>query len=101
MATEDIEVKEPWDVVRTMHELDKLELHVKYFMSHTMQTMSTPRQDMWGRIYSDEVEHPMGNFLAAINSCKEGCYRQYGETQFKEGRQMTFEFKDALEELDG
>lgn len=100
MGNEDIPVAEPWDVVRTMHELDNLDQHIREFMSHTIQTMSRPATDMWGNAV-DGVEHPMGGFLSTIKACKDGCYRQYGESQFRDGHQMTLEFKEALGELDG
>lgn len=90
----DLVVREQWDVVRTMWELEQLENHITRFIEHTAQTMSTPaRVDTpFGAVYdTDEegnakVEHPFGRMLSVVTSAKKGCFERYGEDMFRQGK---------------
>lgn len=83
MGSEEIEVGVPWDTITTMKELEALEQQTRRFISHTMQTLSRPVQDVFGHRL-DEVEHPMGNFLGVITSCKNGVMQRYGHDMYKQ-----------------
>jgi hypothetical protein len=98
MGTEDIPVGRQWDTIETMTELLELEDHVKRFVSHTMQSMSSPRTDMWGNHIDGQVEHPMGGFLGVIQACKAGVYQRYGEDMFKQG--VLFDLQFQTEDVD-
>ena len=105
MGTEDIEVKQQWDVTTTIRELHELRGSIVRFMEHTLQTLgrkhrtSTP----FGDFIEDDAPlvHPLGATLAAIDGALTGCYKHYGETQWKQASLLDAEFESRLKDDDG
>jgi hypothetical protein len=89
MGIEEIEVKEQWDVVTTLKELEELRAMVVRFMEHTLQTMGKPRTYFLPdgtQETTDEVIHPLGEAIASITACVEGCHKAYGKQMYDQAK---------------
>lgn len=103
MDSEHIEVKEAWSTIRTIHELERLEEHVRDFLSHTLQTMSQPvtYPANWFHHSGDtspenEREHPMGSFIPIIKHAMKGVMLRYGADLYAQAKlfDLRFDTKD-------
>lgn len=99
MHSENLEIKDEWDVVTTMAKLDELESMCMDFVSHTTGTMSRPSRGWFGEASYDEngnqlIEHPFGEIVNIIRSCKSGCYQKYGEHMYKQGKLFDVHFNE-------
>lgn len=99
MGDIEIEVKEQWDVTRTIKELNSLKSNIVTFMEHTLNTMGRPRVSygVFGEeIPHDDMEHPLGEMIGRINSCLDGCHKAYGKQMWEQSSMLNNEFGDRL-----
>jgi hypothetical protein len=99
MGDIEIEVKEQWDVTRTIKELNTLKQSVVTFMEHTLSTMGRPRisySPFGEEIAHDDVEHPLGDTIGKINACLDGCHKAYGKQMWEQCSMLDDEFGDRL-----
>lgn len=97
MGSEDIQIKNQWDVITAMAELRRMRELVIRFMEHTIQTMGRPRQietpfGVHEDTDSDEVVHPLGGTLGQIDQCMKACYAKYGEHMYEQGQLFNTHF---------
>lgn len=75
-----------WDVVKTIQELESLEVHIHRVIQHTANRMGISHG--YAPDGTEMIEHPLGKCMAVIQQTLKICHAKYGRDMLAEARFM-------------